>query len=164
MEREIILYLLIWGEASNLRFMPELLCFLFEIAREWMPKDDVPKAAPKQFLHKIVTPIYKQVAHRKRRAHTRGAHNAGTHAHTHVHTRTHALPRPFLRAHTLPPTRTSPYAVPARSRTRTTHPPTRSRAHIRASALSRALERSARTHGFANSSLLETVLCEQLAA
>ena len=31
--REVLLYLLIWGEAANLRFMPELLCFLFEIAR-----------------------------------------------------------------------------------------------------------------------------------
>ena len=31
--REIGLYLLLWGEAANLRFMPEMLCFLFELAR-----------------------------------------------------------------------------------------------------------------------------------
>ena len=29
---EVALFLLIWGEGGNLRFMPELLCFLFEVA------------------------------------------------------------------------------------------------------------------------------------
>lgn len=32
-ERDITLYLLLWGEAANLRFMPELLFFLFAVAR-----------------------------------------------------------------------------------------------------------------------------------
>ena len=31
-----MLWYLIWGEAGNLRFMPELLCFLFEIARAYV--------------------------------------------------------------------------------------------------------------------------------
>ena len=36
---DITLYLLIWGEAANLRFMPELLCFLFEVARAHVSSD-----------------------------------------------------------------------------------------------------------------------------
>ena len=31
----LMLYLLLWGEAANLRFMPEMLCFLFELARAY---------------------------------------------------------------------------------------------------------------------------------
>ena len=33
-ERDIALYLMIWGEAANLRFTPELLCFLFHKLKE----------------------------------------------------------------------------------------------------------------------------------
>ena len=32
---DIIVFLLLWGEAANLRFMPEMLCFLFELARAY---------------------------------------------------------------------------------------------------------------------------------
>ncbi|CCH60497.1 hypothetical protein TBLA_0C07060 [Henningerozyma blattae CBS 6284] len=35
MARQIALYLLIWGEANNLRFTPELLCFLFKCAWDY---------------------------------------------------------------------------------------------------------------------------------
>ena len=30
---EVLLYLFVWGEAGNLRFMPEMLAFLFEVMR-----------------------------------------------------------------------------------------------------------------------------------
>ena len=61
-ERCIALYLLIWGESANLRFMPELLFFLFAIAnahcahQETLPPER--RAAPKPFLDAIVRPIY----------------------------------------------------------------------------------------------------------
>mmetsp|Transcript_45214 Transcript_45214/g.105606 ORF Transcript_45214/g.105606 Transcript_45214/m.105606 type:complete len:269 (+) Transcript_45214:14-820(+) len=60
MEREVILYFLIWGEASNLRFVPELLCFLFEVAVEYSPSSDEP-AEHNCFLSKVVTPIYNEM-------------------------------------------------------------------------------------------------------
>lgn len=32
------LYLLIWGEAANLRFMPECLCYIFHhVSEQWIP-------------------------------------------------------------------------------------------------------------------------------
>jgi len=36
---EVALFLLLWGEAANLRFMPEMLYFLFECARAWEPEE-----------------------------------------------------------------------------------------------------------------------------
>ncbi|WZZ62199.1 hypothetical protein YC2023_062306 [Brassica napus] len=69
------LYLLIWGEASNLRFMPECLCYIFhQMAYELhgVLAGDVSmitgeKVVPaygggnETFLEKVVTPIYKVI-------------------------------------------------------------------------------------------------------
>ncbi|PIA33973.1 hypothetical protein AQUCO_03900091v1 [Aquilegia coerulea] len=69
------LYLLIWGEASNLRFMPECLCYLFHhMAYELhgvlsgavsQATGDLVRPAyggePESFLNKVVTPIYKVI-------------------------------------------------------------------------------------------------------
>jgi hypothetical protein len=74
---EVLLYLLIWGEAANLRFMPEMLAFIFELARaaadtipqdapqfSWDDEDSNPPPAgsPQQprrcFLEDIVKPLY----------------------------------------------------------------------------------------------------------
>lgn len=61
-EHDIALYLLIWGESANLRFMPELLFFLFAIAREHcLTATPNAEAPPQMFLEAIVRPIYKCV-------------------------------------------------------------------------------------------------------
>eukprot|EP00158_Paraphelidium_tribonemae_P002509 Partr_v1_DN25428_c0_g2_i1_m53787 putative synthase len=49
---DISLYLMIWGEAGNLRFMPELLCFIFHLAR----CSTLHVARP--FMDRVVKPIY----------------------------------------------------------------------------------------------------------
>jgi callose synthase len=68
------LFLLIWGESANLRFMPECLCYMFHhMSRELnrmlnrsidehsaMPAK--PKySEPNDFLNKVVTPLYKAI-------------------------------------------------------------------------------------------------------
>ncbi|KAK4804696.1 hypothetical protein SAY86_004513 [Trapa natans] len=70
------LHLLIWGEAANLRFMPECLCYIFHhmahqlhgiltgaiASTEWDTSVNAVSAEPESFLNKIVCPIY-QVIH-----------------------------------------------------------------------------------------------------
>ncbi|XP_051151939.1 callose synthase 7 isoform X2 [Andrographis paniculata] len=64
------LYLLIWGEASNIRFMPECLCYIFHsMAKEMhgtlfgnvqqVTGDTTPAKGEEYFLMEVVTPIYK---------------------------------------------------------------------------------------------------------
>ncbi|KAI4323117.1 hypothetical protein L6164_022748 [Bauhinia variegata] len=67
------LYLLIWGEAANLRFMPECLCYIFHhMAYElhgmlsgalslttWEKVMPAYGGEPESFLNNVVTPIYK---------------------------------------------------------------------------------------------------------
>ncbi|KAG5520393.1 hypothetical protein RHGRI_033091 [Rhododendron griersonianum] len=56
------LYLLIWGEASNIRFMPECLCYIFHIMAEKIHEiisSNQPEAHDREwFLQKVVKPIY----------------------------------------------------------------------------------------------------------
>lgn len=57
---EIALYLLIWGEAGNLRHMPEMMCYIFHgMADELrlMP-DDRPVRPEYMYLDHVITPIY----------------------------------------------------------------------------------------------------------
>ncbi|BAA98064.1 unnamed protein product [Arabidopsis thaliana] len=70
------LYLLIWGEAANLRFMPECLCYiyhhmafeLFEMLeskgskKKYKPKNPTYSGKDEDFLTKVVTPVYKTIA------------------------------------------------------------------------------------------------------
>ena len=51
---QIALYLLIWGEANNVRFMPECLCFIYQCALDY----NGPNLPKFHFLDKIITPIY----------------------------------------------------------------------------------------------------------
>ncbi|KAI5955704.1 hypothetical protein KGF54_001206 [Candida jiufengensis] len=53
--QQIALYLLIWGEANNIRFMPECLCFIFQCALDY----NGPDFNKYYYLDKIITPIYK---------------------------------------------------------------------------------------------------------
>lgn len=76
------LYLLIWGEAANLRFMPECLCYIYHhmafelygmLARSVSPMTgETIKPAyggdEEVFLRKVVTPIYKIIAEEARQS------------------------------------------------------------------------------------------------
>nr|ABX80513.1 putative beta-1,3-glucan synthase catalytic subunit 3 [Candida parapsilosis] len=52
---QIALYLLIWGEANNVRFMPECICFIYQCALDYVGPD----LERYYFLEKIITPLYK---------------------------------------------------------------------------------------------------------
>lgn len=55
------LYLLCWGEANNVRFMPECLCFIFKCCNDYYYSRDFvqqPEAPPQGFLNHVITPIY----------------------------------------------------------------------------------------------------------
>ncbi|OVF08501.1 putative 1,3-beta-glucan synthase [Clavispora lusitaniae] len=56
---QLVLYLLIWGEANNLRFMPECIFFIYKCASDYLFCQEEKPAAPEfSFLNDIVTPIY----------------------------------------------------------------------------------------------------------
>ncbi|RLN98310.1 hypothetical protein BBJ28_00007991, partial [Nothophytophthora sp. Chile5] len=62
-ERQIALFLLIWGESGNLRFMPECLCFLYHcMAAKLDDVEKLPNAPEGTFLRRVVRPIYLVVA------------------------------------------------------------------------------------------------------
>jgi 1,3-beta-glucan synthase len=63
--RQVALYLLCWGEANQVRFMPELLCFIFKCADDYYnspacqaliePVDEF------TYLNNVITPLYQYV-------------------------------------------------------------------------------------------------------
>jgi len=61
---QISIYLLCWGEANNIRFMPECLCFIFKCCNDYYyglekVKSDYPNLEkPKNFLDHVITPLY----------------------------------------------------------------------------------------------------------
>lgn len=62
MTRQLALYLLIWGEANQLRFTPECLCFIFKCALDYDSSlQDIEDSSQDEFtfLNNIITPIYK---------------------------------------------------------------------------------------------------------
>uniref|UniRef100_A0AAV1US25 1,3-beta-glucan synthase n=1 Tax=Peronospora matthiolae TaxID=2874970 RepID=A0AAV1US25_9STRA len=62
-ERQVALFLLIWGESANLRFMPECLCFLYhKMAAKLDGLEHMPTVAEGTFLCRIVRPLYAVVA------------------------------------------------------------------------------------------------------
>jgi 1,3-beta-glucan synthase len=61
--RQIALYLLCWGEAAQVRFVPECLCFIFKCADDYYRSpecqnrvDAVPEGL---YLHSVVKPLYR---------------------------------------------------------------------------------------------------------
>lgn len=54
---EVALYLMIWGEAANLRFLPEYLCFLFSCCLAYYNPEDK-KPMTNGFLEHAIIPIY----------------------------------------------------------------------------------------------------------
>ncbi|GLE07230.1 hypothetical protein PINS_up017253 [Pythium insidiosum] len=63
LERQLALLLCIWGEAANLRFMPECVCFLYHSMAFKLPSLEALPNMPEGFyLDKIVRPIYNVIA------------------------------------------------------------------------------------------------------
>jgi 1,3-beta-glucan synthase len=60
--RQIALYLLCWGEANQVRFMPECLCFIFKCADDYLNspacQNLVEPVEEFTFLNSIITPLY----------------------------------------------------------------------------------------------------------
>ncbi len=56
---QIALYLLIWGEANQVRFLPECICFIYKCAFDYMRSEDYKGTLPEfYFLDNVITPIY----------------------------------------------------------------------------------------------------------
>lgn len=59
---QVILYLLCWGEANQVRFMPECLCFIYKCSWDYWISDDLQNLEDRKdgvFLDEIITPLYK---------------------------------------------------------------------------------------------------------
>lgn len=60
--RQIALYLLCWGEANQVRFMPECLCFIFKCADDYLNspacQNLVEPIEEGTFLNNVITPLY----------------------------------------------------------------------------------------------------------
>eukprot|EP00930_Biecheleria_cincta_P028708 TRINITY_DN20020_c0_g1_i1.p1 TRINITY_DN20020_c0_g1~~TRINITY_DN20020_c0_g1_i1.p1 ORF type:complete len:1709 (+),score=246.49 TRINITY_DN20020_c0_g1_i1:135-5261(+) len=56
--RDICLFLLLWGELGNLRFCPELGCFLFASARSYLAGPVFERKPEGAFLEEVVKPIF----------------------------------------------------------------------------------------------------------
>lgn len=61
--RQVALFLLCWGEAGNVRFVPECLCFIFKCADDYYRSPECQNSVePVQeglYLHTVVKPLYK---------------------------------------------------------------------------------------------------------
>lgn len=56
---QIALYLLCWGEANNIRFMPECICFIFKCCNDYFFSDSRNSSHDKpSFLDDVITPMY----------------------------------------------------------------------------------------------------------
>lgn len=60
--RQIALYLLCWGEANQVRFMAEMLCFIFKCADDYVSSPEcqakVEGVPEYTYLNEIITPLY----------------------------------------------------------------------------------------------------------
>ena len=60
--RQIALYLLCWGEANQVRYMPECLCFIFKCADDYLQTPEcqnrVEPVEEFTYLNEIITPLY----------------------------------------------------------------------------------------------------------
>lgn len=71
---QIALYLLIWGEANNVRFMPECLCFIFKCALDYLQsiEGEFVKVVEYDFLDHVITPLYCYIRDQQYEATDRG--------------------------------------------------------------------------------------------
>jgi 1,3-beta-glucan synthase len=60
--RQVALYLLCWGEANQVRFMPECLCFIFKCADDYYRspacQNSVEPVPEFSYLNNVITPLY----------------------------------------------------------------------------------------------------------
>ncbi|KAK2738559.1 1,3-beta-D-glucan synthase [Myotisia sp. PD_48] len=60
--RQVALYLLCWGEANQVRFMPECLCFIFKCADDYLRSPEcqnrVEPVPEFTYLNEVITPLY----------------------------------------------------------------------------------------------------------
>lgn len=63
--RQIALYLLCWGEANQVRFMPELLCFIFKCADDYFTSEAAQRFQGEveegTYLNNVITPLYQYI-------------------------------------------------------------------------------------------------------
>ncbi|KAI0127976.1 glycosyltransferase family 48 protein [Xylariales sp. AK1849] len=63
--RQIALYLLCWGEANQVRFMSECLCFIFKCADDYLNspacQNMVEQVEEGTFLNSVITPLYQYI-------------------------------------------------------------------------------------------------------
>lgn len=63
--RQIALYLLCWGEANQVRFMSECLCFIFKCADDYYNSSECQNRTEPMpegdFLHRVITPLYRYI-------------------------------------------------------------------------------------------------------
>ncbi|ERS95454.1 1,3-beta-glucan synthase [Sporothrix schenckii 1099-18] len=63
--RQVALYLLCWGEANQVRFMPECLCFIFKCADDYLNspacQNQVEPVEELTYLNNVITPLYNYV-------------------------------------------------------------------------------------------------------
>lgn len=63
--QQIALYLLCWGEANQVRFMPECLCFIFKCADDYLKspagQNSTEPVDEFTFLNNIITPLYQYI-------------------------------------------------------------------------------------------------------
>ncbi|TYZ58047.1 hypothetical protein PybrP1_010768 [[Pythium] brassicae (nom. inval.)] len=66
---EILLYLLIWGEAGNLRHMPECLCYLHHQMLSMVNKDPLghERVAEGWYLQQVARPVWKECSNMQRK-------------------------------------------------------------------------------------------------
>ncbi|GAB9474190.1 hypothetical protein Gpo141_00011329 [Globisporangium polare] len=66
---EIMLYLLIWGEAGNLRHMPESLCYLYHQMLTMLNKDPLgqDRVSEGWYLRQVVRPVWKECSNMQRK-------------------------------------------------------------------------------------------------
>ena len=57
----IALYLLIWGEANQVRFTPECLCFIYKCALDYLesPISENKRIQEGDYLNRVITPLYR---------------------------------------------------------------------------------------------------------
>lgn len=60
--RDLALYLLCWGEANQVRYMPELMCFIFKCAQDYLHspacQNRVEPVEEFTYLNNVITPLY----------------------------------------------------------------------------------------------------------
>lgn len=62
--KQVALYLLLWGEAAHVRYMPECLCFIFKCAEDYLRSTEGFSMGPIPeglYLRQIVKPLYQFV-------------------------------------------------------------------------------------------------------